>query len=351
MLQATGSHAGKTVLVAGLCRLLARRGLRVRPFKSQNMSLNAHVAADGGEMGWAQVMQAEAAGVPARVEMNPILLKPCAEARSQVILLGRVLREADAVGYYRLTPRLWPAVRRSYETLAREADVVVIEGAGSPAEPNLMRRDLANMRVARLARAPVLMVGDIDRGGVFASLLGTMILLPPADRRRVRGFLINKFRGDASLLRPAVRDLVRRTRTPVVGVVPFLPRLGLPEEDSVALDAAAPPARGGLRVAVVRLPHIANFTDFTPLEAEPGVDLVYAEEPTGLTDAGLVVLPGSKDTIADLRALKVRGFAAAPAAGSCSVSAAATRCSAARSRTRITSRAAARRPDSDCCRC
>jgi adenosylcobyric acid synthase len=312
MLQATGSHAGKTVLVAGLCRLLARRGLRVRPFKSQNMSLNAHVAADGGEMGWAQVMQAEAAGVPARVEMNPILLKPRAEARSQVILLGRALREADAAGYYRLTPRLWPAVRRSYETLAREADVVVIEGAGSPAEPNLMHRDLANMRVARLARAPVLVVGDIDRGGVFASLLGTMMLLPPADRRRVRGFVINKFRGDASLLAPAVRDLVRRTRTPVVGVVPFLPRLGLPEEDSLALEAVVPPAvRGGMRVVVVRLPHIANFTDFAPLEAEPGVDLVYAEEPGPLAGAALVILPGSKDTIADLRALKARGFAAA----------------------------------------
>lgn len=309
MLQATGSHAGKTVLVTGLCRLLARRGLRVRPFKSQNMSLNAHVAADGGEMGWAQVMQAEAAGVPARVEMNPILLKPRTEARSQVVLLGRVLREADAVGYYRLTPRLWPAVRRSYETLAREADVVVIEGAGSPAEPNLMRRDLANMRVARLARSPVLLVGDIDRGGVFASLLGTMALLPRADRRRVRGFLINKFRGDPSLLRPALRDLVRRTRVPVVGVMPFLPRLGLPEEDSVALDAAPPAARGGLRVAVLRLPHLANFTDFTPLEAEPGVDLVYAEEPAALAGAALLVLPGSKDTIADLRALKARGLA------------------------------------------
>jgi adenosylcobyric acid synthase len=167
------------------------------------------------------------------------------------------------------------------------------------------------MRVARLARAPVLLVGDIDRGGVFASLLGTMMLLPPADRRRVRGFLINKFRGDASLLAPAVRDLVRRTRVPVVGVVPFLPRLGLPEEDSVALDAAAPAARGGLRVAVVRLPHIANFTDFAPLEAEPGVELVYAEEPAALAGAALVVLPGSKDTIADLRALKARGFAAA----------------------------------------
>jgi adenosylcobyric acid synthase len=311
MLQATGSHAGKTVLVAGLCRLLARRGLRVMPFKSQNMSLNAHVAADGGEMGWAQVMQAEAAGVAPRVEMNPILLKPRAVARSQVVLLGRALRETDARGYYRLAPRLWPAVRRSYDTLARVADVVVIEGAGSPAEPNLMRRDLANMRVARLARAPVLLVGDIDRGGVFASLLGTMTLLPPADRRRVRGFVINKFRGDPSLLGPAVRDLVRRTRVPVVGVVPYLPHLALPEEDSVALDAPAPDRPDGLRVAVIRLAHIANFTDFAPLESEPGVRLVYAEAPRDLAGAALVILPGSKDTIGDLRALKARGFPAA----------------------------------------
>jgi adenosylcobyric acid synthase len=308
MLQATGSHAGKTVLVAGLCRLLTRRGLRVAPFKSQNMSLNAYVAADGGEMGWAQAMQAEAARVPARVEMNPILLKPRAEARSQVVLLGRVLGDTDASAYYRLTPTLWPAVRRSYETLARGADVIVIEGAGSPAEPNLMRRDLANMRVARLTRAPVLLVGDIDRGGVFASLVGTMALLPPADRRRVRGFVINKFRGDESLLAPAVRDLIRRTRVPVVGVVPFLPGLRLPEEDSVGLDRAALVASSDLRVAVVRLPHIANFTDFAPLEDEFGVRLVYAESPHDLAGASLVILPGSKDTIADLRALRARGF-------------------------------------------
>jgi adenosylcobyric acid synthase len=309
MLQGTGSHAGKTVLVAGLCRLLARRGLRVVPFKSQNMSLNAYVVAGGGEIGWAQAMQAEAAGVDARVEMNPILLKPRTEARSQVVLLGRVLREADARGYYRLASTLWPAVRRSYERLARDADVIVIEGAGSPAEPNLMRRDLANMRVARLARAPVLLVGDIDRGGVFASLVGTMALLPRADRRRVRGFVINKFRGDPSLLAPAVRDLVRRTRVPVVGVVPFLPHLALPEEDSVALDDVARAASGDLRVAVVRLPHIANFTDFAPLEAEPGVRLVYAESPRDLAGAALVILPGSKDTIADLRTLKTWGLA------------------------------------------
>jgi adenosylcobyric acid synthase len=311
MLQATGSHAGKTVLVAGLCRLLARRGLRVAPFKSQNMSLNAYVVPGGGEIGWAQAMQAEAAGVVARVEMNPILLKPRADARSQVVLLGRVLREADARGYYRLTSTLWPAVRRSYDALARDADVVVIEGAGSPAEPNLTRRDLANMRMARLARAPVLLVGDIDRGGVFASLVGTMALLPRADRRRVRGFVINKFRGDSALLAPALRDLVRRTQVPVAGVVPFLPGLGLPEEDSVALDRMVRADSAGLQVAVVRLPHIANFTDFAPLETESDVRLVYAQSPRDLAGAVLVILPGSKDTIADLRALRAGGFAPA----------------------------------------
>jgi len=311
MLQGTGSHAGKTVLVAGLCRLLARRGFRVVPFKSQNMALNAYVTADGGEMGWAQAMQAEAAGVAPRVEMNPILLKPRSDARSQIVLLGKVLQESGAREYYRLGPRLWPHVRASYAALAREADVVVIEGAGSPAEPNLMRRDLANMRVARMTRADVLIVGDIDRGGVFASLVGTMALLSAADRRLVRGFLINKFRGDRALLGPALSDLKRRTRKPALGVIPFLTGLRLPEEDSVALDARGAERPAGFGVAVVRLPHIANFTDFTPLEMEPGVRIVYAEEPRDLAGATLVILPGSKDTIADLRFLKSRGFDAA----------------------------------------
>src|SRR5437879_1056426 len=190
MLQGTSSHVGKTILVAGLCRLLAQDGFRVAPFKSQNMSLNAHVAPDGGEMGWAQAMQAEAAGVAARVEMNPILLKPRADAVSQVVLLGKAMRDMPAREYYREAARLWPAVRSSYAAVAREADVVVIEGAGSPAEPNLMRRDLANMRVAAMAKAPVLLVGDIDRGGVFASLVGTMAILEPLHRRRVAGFVV-----------------------------------------------------------------------------------------------------------------------------------------------------------------
>jgi len=311
MLQGTGSHAGKTVLVAGLCRVLSRRGLRVAPFKSQNMALNAHVTSDGGEMGWAQAMQAEAAGVEPRVEMNPILLKPRSEARSQVIFLGKVLGDHAAADYYELGLELWPGVEASYRGLAREADVVIIEGAGSPAEPNLMSRDLANMRVARMAHAPVLIVGDIDRGGVFASLVGTMVLLRAADQKLVSGFILNKFRGDASLLTRAVEDLTRRTGRRVLGVVPFLPRLRLPEEDSVALEAHRPVGLAGLGVAVVRLPHIANFTDFAPLEAEPGLRLVYAAEPRDLAGAALVILPGSKDTMFDLRFLRTHGFPSA----------------------------------------
>jgi len=312
MLQGTSSHVGKTILVAGLCRLFAQDGFRVAPFKSQNMSLNAHVAPDGGEMGWAQAMQAEAAGVPARVEMNPILLKPRADAVSQVVLLGKAMRDMPAREYYREAARLWPAVRSSYAAVAREADVVVIEGAGSPAEPNLMRRDLANMRVAAMAKAPVLLVGDIDRGGVFASLVGTMAILEPLHRRRVAGFVINKFRGDARLLASALRDLERRAHRPVLGVVPYIHDLSLPEEDSVALDGPSfPPASGPsstTTVAIVKLPHIANFTDFAPLESEQGVRVVYAGSSRDLAGAALVVLPGSKDTIADLRWLKSRGI-------------------------------------------
>ncbi len=314
MLQGTASHAGKTVLTAGLCRLLARRGIRVFPFKAQNMSLNAYVTGAGHEMGWAQAMQAEAAGVAPTVEMNPVLLKPHADGRSQVVLLGKALDDLSPREYYRRGGQLWPAIRSSYASLAREADVLVIEGAGSPAEPNLMARDLANMRVARLAAAPVLLVGDIDRGGVFASLVGTLALLPPEDRRRVRGLVINKFRGDAGLLTPALRDVEKRTGKRVLGVVPFLFGLRLPEEDSVSLDEPAPTAGRALGVAVVRLPHIANFTDFAPLEEEPDLRLWYAREPDELHAAGLVVLPGSKDTIADLAFLRSRGFARAIAA-------------------------------------
>jgi len=310
MLQGTGSHAGKTVLAAGLCRLLVRAGLRVLPFKAQNMSNNAWVTDEGGEMGWAQAMQAEAAGVAPVVDMNPVMLKPESDQRCQVIRLGRPLATVAAREYARLGPRLWPAIAASYARLARAADVLVIEGAGSPAEPNLMRRDLANMRVARLARARVLIVGDIDRGGVFASLAGTMALLPASERRLVSGFILNKFRGDPSLLGRAPEDLRRRTGKPVLGVVPLLPGLGLPEEDSLGLERPriTRVAPGDLRVVVLHLPAIANATDLAPLEAEPGVTLSYAERPADLAEADLLVLPGSKDTLADLAHLVAGGF-------------------------------------------
>jgi adenosylcobyric acid synthase len=311
MLQGTGSHVGKSVLAAGFCRLLARRGLHVLPFKSQNMSNNAYVTADGGEMGWAQAMQAEAANVDACVDMNPVLLKPESGHRCQVIRHGRRLVTVDARAYYRLTGRLWPSVVASYGRLAREAEVLVIEGAGSPAEPNLRRRDIANMRVARLARARVLIVGDIDRGGVFASLTGTMALLNPRERHLVHGFMINKFRGDASFLTSALADLSRRTRRPVLGVVPWLDALGLGEEDSQGLTASTHWSGRAGRVAVIHLPRIANATDFAPLEAEPGVEVRFIDAPAPLAKADLVIVPGSKDTLADLRFLEARGLAGA----------------------------------------
>lgn len=310
MIQGTASHVGKSLIVAGLCRLFRQEGLRVVPFKSQNMALNAYVTRDGGEMGWAQAMQAEAAGVEPRVEMNPILLKPQSDHGSQVILLGKVIGTASARDYYGMTERPWAAVVQSYRKLAARADLILIEGAGNPAEPNLMEREIANMAVARLARAPVLLVGDIDRGGVFGSFIGTLSILNRVDRRRIKGFIINKFRGDPSLLPSAIHYLERKTRRQVLGIVPVLPRLALPEEDSVALEDPPPTGNpvGKVKIAVVRLPHIANFTDFAPLELEPGVEVVYARRPTDLAAAHLVILPGSKDTIADLRFLKAEGF-------------------------------------------
>jgi adenosylcobyric acid synthase len=310
MLQGTGSHVGKTLLGTALCRALRQAGHDVAPFKAQNMALNAYVTRAGGEMGWAQAMQAEAAGLEPTVDMNPVLLKP-QSGGSQVIVAGRVWATLSSADYYRRCAELWGAVEKAYRRLAGTHELLVIEGAGSPAEPNLMDVDLTNMAVARLARAPVVLVGDIDRGGVFGSLLGTLALLPRWDRRRVRGFLVNKFRGDRSLLAPALEFLERRSRRPVYGVVPYLPDLHLPEEDSVALDepAAAPPIRRV--VAVVRLPYIANFADFAPLSADPTVELRYVRRPEELGGAALVILPGSKDTLADLAWLEASGFAAA----------------------------------------
>ncbi|MFI5266229.1 MAG: cobyric acid synthase [Chloroflexota bacterium] len=301
MVQGTASSVGKTVLVAGLCRYFANLGLRVAPFKSQNMALNSFATLDGLEMGRAQAVQAQACRIEPRVEMNPILLKPEADHRSQVMVMGRVDGRLEAAAYYREKPRLLGVVAAALAALRAEYDLVIIEGAGSPAEVNLAEHDIVNMRVAELADAPVLLAGDIDRGGVFAALLGTLELLPPSQRDRVKALLINKFRGDRSLLDPGLEFIVQRTGKPVLGVVPYVHELGLPEEDSVALDGAT----GDGPIAVVKLPHIANFDDFDPLPVR------YVTRPEELKGAAAVILPGTKATVSDLGWLREQGLAAA----------------------------------------
>jgi adenosylcobyric acid synthase len=321
MVQGTASHTGKSTLVTALCRILRQDGYRVAPFKAQNMALNSFVAAEGGEIGRAQALQAEAAGLDPTIDMNPILLKPEADHRSQVIVDGRSIGSMAAGEYQRRKLELWPNVTAALDRLRARFDVVVVEGAGSPAEINLQHSDLANMRIARYAEAPVLVVGDIDRGGVFASLLGTLELLEPGDRRLVRGFAINKFRGDPAILAPGLDFLVERTGVPVLGVVPYLRDLDLPEEDSLALDevlarqeaarlraredTAGPP----LDIAVVRLPRIANFDEFAPLAAEPAVRLRYVERADDLGRPELAIIPGTKTTVADLDWLRSTGLA------------------------------------------
>ena len=304
---------GKSVLVAALCRMLRQDGFRVAPFKAQNMSNNSYVTPDGGEIGRAQAVQAEAAGVDARVEMNPVLLKPEADSHAQVVLLGRPLTSARARDYFDLKATLWTAVAQSLDTLRRQYDVVVIEGAGSPAEINLKATEIVNMRVALYAAAPVLLCGDIDRGGVFASLVGTLQLLDDAERAAVKGLLINKFRGDAALLADGLTWLEDYTGKPVVGVVHHYRDIHIPEEDSVALDWS--PSSGGdaavLDVAVAQMPHISNFDDFDPLAREPGVSLRYVQHGAGLGRPDLIILPGSKTTIPDLLWMERQGLTAA----------------------------------------
>ena len=316
MVQGTASHVGKSVLVAALCRILRQDGFRVAPFKAQNMSNNSYVTPDGGEIGRAQAVQAEAAGVDARVEMNPVLLKPEADSHAQVVLMGRPLTSARARDYYHLKTTLWQSVTQSLDTLRRQHDIVVIEGAGSPAEINLKANEIVNMRVALHAGAPVLLCGDIDRGGVFASLVGTLQLLDDAERAAVRGLLINKFRGDAALLTDGLTWLEQYTGKPVVGVVHHFRDIHIPEEDSVALDLAPPPSSAAavLDIAVVQLPHISNFDDFDPLAREPGVSLRYIQHGDRLGRPDLIILPGSKTTIPDLLWMERQGISPAIAA-------------------------------------
>jgi adenosylcobyric acid synthase len=321
MILGTGSHVGKSLITAGLGRIFADEGIRVAPFKAQNMSLNSAATLDGGEIGRAQALQAEACRVVPSVEMNPILIKPRSDTSSQVVLLGKVWGQITASDYHTYQVKeLFPVVLESYRKLAWEYDLILLEGAGSPAEINLREHDIVNLRMAKAAHATCLLVGDIDRGGVFASLLGTMELLEPAERDMFRGFLINKFRGDLRLLRPGVEMMERRLGLPCVGVVPYLHALGLDEEDSVAvehrlsarrtwdsIDEDASPRRR-LRIGVIAFPHMANFTDFDALAAEPSVTLAFLESPQDVDHADVLILPGSKQTIDDLDWLTRRGF-------------------------------------------
>lgn len=311
MLQGTGSDVGKSLLVAGLARAFTRRGLRVRPFKPQNMSNNAAVTEDGGEIGRAQALQARAARVAPSVHMNPVLLKPQSQLGAQIVVQGRVRGSAAAAEYQRLKAGLLPAVLESFRHLGERADLVLVEGAGSASEVNLRANDIANMGFARAAGVPVVLVGDIDRGGVIASLVGTQAVLDPADAAMIRGFVVNRFRGDPALFADGMALIAARTGWAALGLVPFLPEAArLPAEDALALDHALPRRPGArLRIAVPVLPRIANFDDLDPLIAEPAVEVLRVRPPAALPgDADLVILPGSKATIADLAALRDAGF-------------------------------------------
>jgi adenosylcobyric acid synthase len=320
----TTSDAGKSVLTAGICRWLARQGVRVAPFKAQNMSNNSMVTPDGAEIGRAQAMQAAAAGLAPEAVMNPVLLKPGSDHRSQVVVLGRAVGDTDARQYWAGQDgraKLLRIVLDSYDELRSRFDVVICEGAGSPAEINLRRNDIVNMGLARARRLPVLVVADIDRGGAFAALYGTVALLEAADQELIAGFVINKFRGDRDLLAPGLDRISALTGRPVLGVLPYLTGIWLDAEDAVAVEgpyggraAAAPLGAEVLRVAVVRLPRISNFTDVDALALEPGVAVRFVTTPAELADADLVVLPGTRATVADLRWLRSRGLDQALAA-------------------------------------
>lgn len=313
MLQGTSSHVGKSLLTAGMCRLLARSGYSVAPFKAQNMALNAAVTASGAEIGRAQALQALAAGIEACADMNPILLKPEGDSHSQVVVLGKPWQSLSALDYERRKETLGQIIRESLTRLRRQFEYVIIEGAGSPVELNLKLRDIANMFVAEMANAPVLLVADIDRGGVFAALLGTLDLFDPHERARVKGLIVNKLRGDPALFRDGIADLAQRARVPVLGVIPFL-NLHLPEEDSLGIAPAGAnnslPISAPL-VAVIKLPRLANFDDFLPLQYDSRLRLEFVENPKQLENAAAVIVPGSKTTVADLRWLRASGMAAA----------------------------------------
>ena len=318
MVQGTASTVGKSTLVTGLCRLLAQEGWRVAPFKAQNMALNSWVTCSGGEIGRAQAVQAEAAGIEPTVEIDPVLLKPEGHSRSQIIVMGRPLASMQASEYYRDRGMLMPIIEQALVKLRQEYDLIIIEGAGSPVELNLIANDLVNMRVAQLAEAPVLLVGDIDRGGIFASLLGTLMLLEPVDRARVKGLIVNKFRGDIALWRPGEQLLAERSSVPVVGTVPFFKDIRIAEEDTVALDEGSamllqPSSQldgSQLQIVIVRFPYLSNYDEFDALAADTRIHLHVAASPAEFpSQPDLIILPGTKNTLADLAWLWRQGIA------------------------------------------
>lgn len=307
MIQGTMSGVGKSLLCAGLCRIFHEDGFRVAPFKSQNMALNSFITKDGLEMGRAQAVQAFAAGIEPDVRMNPILLKPSSDTGSQVILHGEVQGELSAAEYFRRKKEFMPEIQKAFDSLANEFDIVVIEGAGSPAEINLKQNDIVNMGLAKMVNAPVLLVGDINRGGVFAQLYGTVALLDPHEQKRIRGLIINQFRGDEQILRPGLQMLEERVKKPVWGVVPYT-EVDLDDEDSVCERLSHHKAERPLDIAVIRLPRISNFTDFSPLEAHPMMSVRYVSAQHQLGTPDLVILPGTKSTLADLKWLRETGL-------------------------------------------
>lgn len=310
MVQGTMSNVGKSLLTAGLCRIFRQDGFRVAPFKSQNMALNSYITEEGLEMGRAQVMQAEAAGVAPSVCMNPILLKPTNDVGSQVIVNGEVLGNMTAREYFAYKKQLIPEIQKAFDKLSAEYDMIVIEGAGSPAEINLKADDIVNMGMAKMAKAPVLLVGDIDRGGVFAQLIGTVMLLTEEERAMVKGLIINKFRGDKTILDPGIAMLEERAGIPVVGVAPYM-QIRVEDEDSLTERFSENRKVGLIDIAVIRLPRISNFTDFNPFENIEGVSLRYVETPAQLRNPDMIILPGTKSTMDDLRHLRQCGLEAA----------------------------------------
>lgn len=309
MIQGTMSNAGKSLLVAGLCRVFHQDGYLVAPFKSQNMALNSYITEDGLEMGRAQVVQAEAAGIKPTVDMNPILLKPTTDMGSQVIVQGRVQGNMRAMDYFKKKKDYIPAILESYEKLDKAYDILVIEGAGSPAEINLKQDDIVNMGLAKLVDAPVLLVGDIDRGGVFAQLVGTVMLLEEEEQDRIKGLIINKFRGDRAILEPGIKMLEARAKKPVYGVMPYLD-VDIEDEDSLSEKLLVKQAGTGIDIAVIRLPKLSNFTDFQALDAESLVTVRYVTKVSELGSPDLLIIPGSKNTISDLLWLRETGLEA-----------------------------------------